>query len=67
MARGFAGALGPTLMGRAFDVTGSYEGVLRQFAVGTLAAAALMLTLAPPELDARPRQVRTDSTDQDCA
>jgi MFS family permease len=40
-----AGAVGPILMGKAFDVTGSYEALLVQLALGTLAVAALMLFL----------------------
>lgn len=44
-ALGLAGAVGPILMGRAFDTTGSYEDVLVKLAVGTLGVAALMLTL----------------------
>jgi predicted MFS family arabinose efflux permease len=40
-----AGAIGPILMGKAFDVTGSYEGLLVQLAIGTLAVASLMLFL----------------------
>lgn len=40
-----AGAVGPVLMGRAFDLTGSYETLLTQLAVGTMAVAALMLLL----------------------
>jgi MFS family permease len=48
-----AGAIGPVLMGRAFDATGSYEALLGQLAAGTLAVAALMLLLprygAPPK------------------
>jgi MFS family permease len=40
-----AGAVGPVLMGRAFDATGSYEALLVQLAVATLAVAALMLLL----------------------
>jgi MFS family permease len=40
-----AGALGPVLMGKAFDVTGSYESLLVRLALGTLAVAALMLFL----------------------
>ena len=47
----FAGAIGPVLMGKAFDVTGSYEALLAQLALVTLAVAALMLFLpryAPP-------------------
>jgi len=40
-----AGAIGPVLMGQAFDATGSYEALLAQLAVATLAVAALMLLL----------------------
>jgi MFS family permease len=40
-----AGALGPILMGKAFDVTGSYEALLVRLALGTLAVATLMLFL----------------------
>jgi cyanate permease len=42
---GLAGAIGPFLMGTAFDRTGSYDGLLAWLAIGTLTAAALMLTL----------------------
>jgi cyanate permease len=48
-----AGALGPVLMGRAFDVTGSYQTFLVQVAGGTLAVAALMLFL--PRYSVGPR------------
>ena len=41
----FAGALGPVLMGKAFDVTGSYEALLVRLAFVTLAVASLMLFL----------------------
>jgi predicted MFS family arabinose efflux permease len=44
-AMGIAGAIGPILMGRAFDRSGSYDSLLQWLAVTTLAAAALMLTL----------------------
>jgi len=40
-----AGALGPILMGQAFDVTGSYQALLVRLALATLAVAALMLFL----------------------
>jgi MFS family permease len=40
-----AGAVGPVLMGRAFDATGSYEALLTQLAVVTLLVGALMLLL----------------------
>jgi MFS family permease len=45
-----AGALGPILMGKAFDATGSYDALLVRLALGTLAAGALMLGL--PAYDA---------------
>ena len=45
MAFGLAGAAGPIVMGRAYDVTGSYEVVLVFAAVCTLGIGALMLTL----------------------
>jgi MFS family permease len=51
----FAGAIGPMLMGKAFDVTGSYASLLAQLALVTLAVAALMLLLpryAPPQVTA---------------
>jgi predicted MFS family arabinose efflux permease len=44
-AVGTAGAVGPVLMGRAFDATGSYETVLLQLAASILGSALLMLTL----------------------
>jgi predicted MFS family arabinose efflux permease len=47
-----AGAIGPVLMGRAFDATASYEGLLMVLAAGTLGAASLML-LMPPSSDGR--------------
>ncbi len=40
-----AGALGPILMGHAFDLTGSYEALLVRLAIATLAVAGLMLFL----------------------
>ena len=42
-AYAFAGAIGPVIMGKAFDATGSYEVLLAQLAVGLLAVASLML------------------------
>jgi predicted MFS family arabinose efflux permease len=45
-AYAFAGAIGPVIMGKAFDTTGSYEALLARLAVGMLAVATLML-LAP--------------------
>jgi len=46
-AWGIAGAVGPVLLGRAFDATGSYERTLGQLAFATLAVATLMLALPP--------------------
>ena len=42
-----AGGVGPVLMGRTFDTTGSYETLLTRLAFGTVAVAALMLLLPP--------------------
>jgi len=50
---GLAGAVGPIAMGRAHDATGSYGVVLVYMAVGTLAIAALVLSL--PRYDGRAR------------
>jgi MFS family permease len=47
-----AGAIGPVMMGQAFDATGSYETLLVQLALGTLAVAALMLWLPRYEMAA---------------
>jgi MFS family permease len=44
-AYAIAGAIGPVIMGRAFDATGSYRALLMQLALVTLAAASLMLLL----------------------
>jgi MFS family permease len=44
-AYAFAGAIGPHLMGKAFDATGSYETLLVRLAVATLAVATLMLLM----------------------
>jgi len=41
-----AGAIGPVILGRAFDLTGSYTPVLVALAVAT-AVAALLLILLP--------------------
>jgi predicted MFS family arabinose efflux permease len=40
-----AGAIGPVLMGRAFDATGSYEALLARLAIAIVAVASLMLLL----------------------
>jgi MFS family permease len=44
-AYAMAGAIGPVLMGKAFDVTGSYASLLMILSVTTLAAAGLLLLL----------------------
>ena len=44
-AYALAGAIGPVLMGRAFDATKSYEALLAQVSIGTFAGACLMLWL----------------------
>jgi MFS family permease len=44
-AYAIAGAIGPILMGRAYDATRSYETLLVILAVATLGAAALMLLM----------------------
>jgi MFS family permease len=44
-ANAIGGALGPVLMGRAFDASGSYEQVLVQFAIVVLGAACVGLAL----------------------
>jgi MFS family permease len=51
-AYAFAGAIGPVLMGKAFDATGSYAALLAVLSVGTLLAAGLMTSLPayPKEL-----------------
>jgi MFS family permease len=56
LAFGLAGAVGPIAMGRAHDATGSYEVVLVCMAAGTLAIAALILTL-PAEDRHRPAKI----------
>jgi cyanate permease len=45
MALGIASAIGPILMGRAFDATRSYSLIFTQLAIVTWLAAGLMLTL----------------------
>jgi hypothetical protein len=44
-AYAIAGAVGPIVMGRAFDAMGSYSGLLVWLAAVTLAAGSLMLLL----------------------
>ncbi len=47
-----AGAIGPVLMGRVFDLTGSYDALLVRLAIATTAVASLMLLM--PAYGARP-------------
>jgi MFS family permease len=54
-----AGALGPVLMGRAFDLTGSYASLLTVLAVSTVLCAALYLGL--PEYPAHPLRAAVTS------
>lgn len=49
-----AGAVGPVLMGRAFDATGSYETLLAQLSFGTLAVGALMLLMPAYPVSGKP-------------
>lgn len=42
-----AGAFGPLLMGKGFDITGSYNGALIAFLIATLIAVVLMTRLGP--------------------
>jgi MFS family permease len=44
-AYAIAGAAGPIIMGRAFDITGSYRALLLQLSLATIAAASLLLLL----------------------
>jgi MFS family permease len=44
-AYAIAGAVGPIIMGRAFDATGSYTTLLTQLSIGTFVVAALMLLM----------------------
>jgi MFS family permease len=55
-AYAIAGALGPVMMGKAFDLTGSYQTLLAVLAVSTMLAAGLMLFL--------PRYSSTPPTDE---
>jgi hypothetical protein len=49
-----AGAIGPVLMGKVFDLTGSYERLLVWLAVATLVIAPLMFLLPRYEKAAPP-------------
>jgi predicted MFS family arabinose efflux permease len=48
-----AGAIGPVLMGRAFDATGSYQTLLVVLGAGALGAASLMLLMPGYHSDVR--------------
>jgi cyanate permease len=52
MSHATAGAVGPVLMGRAFDATGSYETVLVRLSIVAVCVAGLMLLM--PRYDASP-------------
>jgi predicted MFS family arabinose efflux permease len=51
-ATGIAAAMGPILMGRAFDATGSYESLLSTLALATLVVALLLFGM--PDYDSVP-------------
>jgi MFS family permease len=53
-----AGAVGPVLLGRTFDSTGSYESLLPALALLVLTGAVLMLTLPPYDLRTHAQSVR---------
>ena len=53
-----AGAIGPILLGRTFDATGSYETLLPKIAAFMLAVAPLMLTLPRYDLRTHAQPVR---------
>jgi predicted MFS family arabinose efflux permease len=61
-ASAIAGALGPFLLGRTFDATGSYETLLPRIALFMLAVSPLMLTLPRYELRTRAQGVRDAAT-----
>ena len=56
LALGIASTIGPVLMGRAFDTTGTYTITVIELAMVTLAMAALTLTLPTPVRPAIGRQ-----------
>jgi MFS family permease len=57
-----AGAVGPVIMGRAFDMTGSYGVLLSRLAVLGLATASLMLLLPRYTSERRPEEVAGEAT-----
>ncbi|HKB12119.1 MAG TPA: MFS transporter [Vicinamibacterales bacterium] len=54
MAIGAAGTLGPILLGRAYDTTGTYAWLLIQMAAVVVASGLLLLTLPSPARQAAP-------------
>lgn len=58
-AYALAGALGPVILGRAFDMTGSYEALLSRLSLLTVGTAALMLTL--PSYESMNKRLRSRS------
>jgi MFS family permease len=54
-----AGALGPILMGKAFDATGSYEALLVNLALGTAAIGGLMFLV--PRYDSVPKATSVEA------
>jgi MFS family permease len=56
-AYAIAGAIGPMIMGKAFDATGSYEGLLVALAISTFAVGALMLLMPAYEPRSLPQPV----------
>jgi MFS family permease len=66
-----AGALGPLIMGVAFDLTGSYRAPLASFLAATLLATVLMTRLGPyryraGELDENDLAVHVHAEDRPC-
>ena len=59
-AYAIAGAVGPILMGRVFDATGSYTALLTQLAIATFLIAALMLLM--PGYDRAFRRPATEAS-----
>jgi predicted MFS family arabinose efflux permease len=67
IATGLAAAIGPILMGRAFDATGSYETLLIRLSILTLAVAGLMFVMpryAPFDSERNPPADRPTGTDE---
>ncbi len=61
-AYAIAGAVGPVIMGKAFDATGSYQTLLSILSILTLAAGGLMLLLPKYTLPKRESQAGIAST-----